>query len=216
MIASLSAGYTLLAAILFLVLFLGVLVFSTRNSLRRNKVMSRRLAGMPGQSTSGTSRASKNMIATFGQHLSLPGADEISKIRFKLAQAGFYDAKAIPVYYGVRVFSLLIPQFVLLAAWAYFAKGLETERLVIASMFLIILSMFGPGYYVNMRASKRRYSAKEGFPDLLDLLISCIEAGLGLDAALGNVAKELGVALSGTENQFRSFESRIASGSQAS
>lgn len=190
--ASLPPIYTLLAAILFLVLFLSVLVFSTRTALRRNKVMARRLAGMPGQHSTGNKQASKNMIATFGQHLSLPGAEEISKIRFKLAQAGFYDVKAIPMFYSIRVFALLIPQFILLAAWTYLAKGIETEKLILAAMVLLVLGLFGPGYYINMRAKKRRDSAREGFPDMLDLLISCIEAGLGLDAALANVAKELG------------------------
>ena len=194
MIASLSPGYTLLLAIVFLALSLSVLVFATRNSLRRNKLMMRRLAGMPEQRTMGasTERTGQTMIEKFGKHLSLPGAEEISKIRFKLAQAGFYDVKAIPILYGVRVFALLIPQFVLLGSWAYFGQGLETDKLLLTSMVLIILGMFGPSYYIRMKVNKRRYSAKEGFPDMLDLLISCIEAGLGLDAALGNVATELG------------------------
>ena len=190
--ASLPPIYTLLAAILFLVLFLSVLVFSTRTALRRNKVMARRLAGMPGQHKTGNKRVSNNMIAAFGQHLSLPGAEEISKIRFKLAQAGYYDVKAVPVFYSIRVFALLIPQFVFLAAWTYLAQEFETEKLILASMTLLVLGLFGPGYFIKMRVSKRRDSAREGFPDMMDLLISCIEAGLGLDAALGNVAKELG------------------------
>ena len=159
--------------------------------------MSRRLASEAGTQNSTHKFASKNMIEKFGKHITLPGPDEISKIRFKLSQAGYYDVQAVTIYYTVRVLALLIPQIIMLSIWALFLQGMETGALLKISLALVALGMFGPDLVLRSKIKARRQLARDGFPDLLDLLISCLEAGLGLDAALSNVAKELGTRFPG-------------------
>ncbi|MBL4852995.1 MAG: type II secretion system F family protein [Robiginitomaculum sp.] len=164
--------------------------------------MSRRLAGVPSVGVKGvgvkksrrakSKAATPNMIAKFGQHLTLPGPEEISRIRFNLSQAGFYTVKSIPTFYAVRLVSLLLPQFVLLIYWGLFANDMATKTLIQISVALIIVGLFAPNLYLRHRIKKRKMQARDGFPDMMDLLLACIEAGLGLDAALNNVSKELG------------------------
>ena len=90
MLPSLSPGFTLLLVIFCLAMTFGILMISIRGILRKHQVMSRRLAGLPGQPKEIKKRNSrKNLIAVFGQHLSLPDAEEISRMRFILSQAGF-------------------------------------------------------------------------------------------------------------------------------
>lgn len=193
MIETLLATPRLMTALLFLGIFmlgLGVVMY---RSLAQNRTLARRLAGEAGTpSRQSTPFVSKNLIERFGKHIALPDAEEISRIRFKLAQAGFYDVQTVTVYYVIRVCALLLPQLVLFAIWFVFMQGMETSKLLKVSLALIGAGMFGPDFVLRSKINKRRDSAREGFPDLLDLLISCLEAGLGLDAALANVAKELG------------------------
>jgi tight adherence protein C len=178
--------------IFFLALSFGMMMIGIRGSLKKHQVMTRRLAGLPGSVPTIKRKTRKNLIATFGQHLSLPDAKEISRMRFVLSQAGFYSARSVPSFYAIRVFSLIIPQFGLLLAWGFFAREMEPKTVILVGCSFILAGMFGPTLFVRSRVNKRRLNAKEGFPDMVDLLVSCVEAGLGLDAALMNVSKEIG------------------------
>ncbi len=189
---SISPDMIFMAAVVFMALTLGVIAMVMRTSLQRSSVMTRRLAGAPEARTMTDKKPSKNMVALFGQHLTLPDEKEISRIRFQLAQAGYYSVKAIPVFYAIRLFSLLAPQFILLSSWGLWGGDIPAQKIVYGSCALIIAGLFGPGLFLRSKINKRRQSAREGFPDMIDLLISCIEAGLGLDAALMTIAKELG------------------------
>jgi len=54
-----------------------------------------------------------------------------------------------------------------------------------------IVSFFLPDFFLDRKASKRRLAFEEGFPDAMDMLVVCVEAGLGLDAAIQRVGKEM-------------------------
>ncbi len=197
MLSNLAPNHAFLLVTLFLVVSLTGAAVVIRSALSHNKIMSRRLAGVPSVGVKKNRRtrskaATPNMIEKFGQHLTLPGPEEISRIRFKLSQAGFYTVKSIPIFYAVRLVSLLLPQFVLLIYWGLFANNMATKTLVQISVVLIVVGLFAPGLFLRHHIKKRKMQARDGFPDMMDLLLACIEAGLGLDAALNNVSKELG------------------------
>lgn len=193
MLETLSTETRLMSAFVLFAFGLGVIIVMARRSLVQNHTIARRLAAEIGtQTRSPNKMISKKLIDRFGKHIALPDAEEISRIRFKLAQGGYYDVQSVTIYYGIRVCALLIPQLVLLSVWMMFLQGMETAKLLQISLACVAFGMFGPDLLLRSKINKRRDSAREGFPDLLDLLISCIEAGLGLDAALSNVAKELG------------------------
>jgi len=195
MLSSLSSSQLVIITSIFMALSLAGLMLIVRSTLKKNQVMSRRLAGPSvkrRQNTQKSRSASPSMIANFGQHLALPGPEEITRVRFKLSQAGYYAAKSIPIFYVIRLASLMLPVFGFLAFWALYGSNLPTQKLVLIAVTLIVLGLFAPDIYLGRRINKRKLQARDGFPDMMDLLIACIEAGLGLDAALANVAKELG------------------------
>jgi len=199
MLSSLTPIQLFTISAIFMALTMAGIAALLRASLKKNQVMNRRLAGIPANvSRNTTSPAAKptaatpKMIARFGQHLTLPGPEEITRIRFKLSQAGFYSTKAIPMYYGTRIVSLLLPVFGLLLYWGFYGANIPAKILVPSAVTLIIVGLLAPGVYIHRRIKKRKMQARDGFPDMMDLLLACIEAGLGLDAALSNTAKELG------------------------
>jgi len=192
MFSNLSPGFVLLLVIFLLAMTFGILMVSVRGILRKHQVMSRRLAGLPGQRTDVKRKSRKNLIAVFGQHLSLPDANEITRMRFVLSQAGFYTAQSVPIFYAIRVLFLVLPQFALIGIWWYFAKDMPPQQIVLIGSLLILFGMFAPSLILQSFVKKRRQNAREGFPDMVDLLVSCVEAGLGLDASLMNVSREIG------------------------
>jgi tight adherence protein C len=114
---------------------------------------------------------------------------ERSSLRIQLANAGFRSESAAAVYLGIRVVCLAF--FLLCALFLFLIKDGFTLKSI---QYTVILG--GVGFYLpqivlwHMRTTRQ----KEIFltlPDALDLLVVCVESGLGLDAALRKVTDEM-------------------------
>ncbi|MAK59535.1 MAG: pilus assembly protein [Ponticaulis sp.] len=114
-----------------------------------------------------------------------------SALRKRLIMAGYFSKSAPYWYTGARIFCLIMPQAVLLMVWPGFFGHLATNYLVYASLGLAIIGFIGPSFYLDKCISSRQDEYRDGFPDMMDLLVACVEAGLSLDAAVGRVAEEL-------------------------
>jgi tight adherence protein C len=115
---------------------------------------------------------------------------ELGKIRLKLLNAGFRQENAVAVYYGAKAMGLLI-------AIAIAAPALVIQYGMTQTAGLLAIGAAGMGFYLpdfalGRRIKKRAESIFLGMPDALDLMVVCVEAGLGLDAAMRRVTSELG------------------------
>jgi len=127
-----------------------------------------------------------------GGHLTLPDAQEISKIRFQLAQAGYYDAGSVKVFFAIRLLAIIVPQILFLIYWRFGAPDMTPKNMVFISVIIGLLGIMGPGFFLKRKQTQRTDQSREGFPDMMDLLVACIEAGMGMDAAFMRVGNELG------------------------
>ncbi len=124
--------------------------------------------------------------------LSLPSEGwESSPIRIKFINAG-WRGKSVPyIFFGTKtLLAVTVPVVALLMSGeSMFASGPQVP-------LLVMLTCAYAGYYLpnivlNHKISVRKREIFENFPDALDLLTICVEAGLGLDAALAKVAGEI-------------------------
>ena len=118
------------------------------------------------------------------------GEVEQNALKTKLANAGFRSDAAPMVYSGIRLVCLAV--FFLISI-AIFVPG----RPVGWKMFQGIIIMTGAGFYLPScilwyLRSKRQQEIFLTLPDALDLLVVCVESGLGLDAAMRKVTEEMG------------------------
>ncbi len=116
-----------------------------------------------------------------------------SKILTRLVRAGYRRPQALAVFLGLKMlaslaFPLLFFIVMILAGHSLFLLQREGITLLI---FCSFLSFFLPDLLLNRISKRRRINFIEGFPDALDMLVVCVEAGLGLDAAIDRVAREL-------------------------
>jgi len=114
--------------------------------------------------------------------------ERYTKIRRLLHQAGYAGDRVVRIFWGVRIFLMGV-----LAAAALLLAFLS--QLPIPKMLLWVAVGAGSGYVlpfliVRRKAKFRVQEIQETLPDTLDLLVICVEAGLGIDAALVRVAKE--------------------------
>ena len=124
--------------------------------------------------------------------LATPDEDELSRVREKLVQAGLRSPQAVPLYLAAKV---LLP-LALVGAVLWFSTT-QAEPIEYLSAWAVGIAVVGyllPNLWLKQRVQSRQKDIDRGLPDALDLMVTCVEAGLGLDAAVQRVAHEIGLA----------------------
>ena len=117
--------------------------------------------------------------------------DASNKIAEKLQRAGYDQPWAPRAFTLARaVATLALPTFVLLV-FAISGNWPEPAKLYMFMMGAAVAGLYLPGIVVQSRAENRAQEILNGFPDTLDLLLVCLEAGLGIDAAFSRVGSEI-------------------------
>ncbi|MFH1276760.1 MAG: type II secretion system F family protein [Candidatus Eisenbacteria bacterium] len=109
--------------------------------------------------------------------------------RIRLLRAGFPWRDHLPVYVGLRFLSLLVGAAIGVVA----AEALHWSPSYLVMMALVfgVAGYLIPDVYLFIRTDKRKQDIILGLPDALDLMVICVEAGLGLNAALLRVGQEI-------------------------
>jgi tight adherence protein C len=124
-----------------------------------------------------------------GESLRPSDVQELGKIRIKLLNAGFRQEQAVAVYFGIKLMCLLIA--VAVAFPSCVVRFGMTQSAYLTAGCVAGLSFYIPDLLVGRSRKKRMESIFLGLPDALDLMVVCVEAGLGLDAAMRRVTSEL-------------------------
>lgn len=114
-----------------------------------------------------------------------------SSLRQKLVSAGYTAPYAPRIYTLVRL--VLVVGLPLLVLTFYWLSG-STPSLVkvyFSVMIAAVLGLYLPRVFISAKADRRQREIINGFPDALDLLLVCVEAGLGLDSAFARVGMEM-------------------------
>ncbi len=124
--------------------------------------------------------------------LNLLRSRQATKISDRLAQAGFRSRDSMIVYLFFKFSAPLgFGAGAVVLLFLLDLGGLPPTVKLFAALMLVILGAYAPDLYIRNAASKRRGKIRLALPDALDLLVICAEAGLGLDAALIRVAREM-------------------------
>ncbi|MDP3853263.1 type II secretion system F family protein [Phenylobacterium sp.] len=129
-------------------------------------------------------------LKRLGQQAAVSDPSKVSDVRMRLMRAGFFNRDAAVYYLGARAISLALATIgtVLLLPFALKGGGMGPITL---AMTLALIALLGPDRVLAMRQKDRELEYTDGFPDLLDLLVASVEAGLSLDAAVSRVCEEL-------------------------
>jgi tight adherence protein C len=195
-----DSASAMLSALVFLAT--GTLAFAVMLGVRAREAVRRRAArvnidddavrGRRSLRYSGL-RAAQRLIDYTTKHYTEVDSQDVKLLRARLIQAGVYSPHG--------------------AAYFFLARGAGAVALGIAAFF--VLPMFGivanisfwlfvmaggvlgylvPSFYLDRRIKKKRLEHQSGFPDFMDLLVVCADAGLSMEASLDRVGRELGVS----------------------
>ena len=124
----------------------------------------------------------------------LPKEDlERSKIKGDLYRAGYHSPQALQVFFALKiVLAITLASIVLLAS--PFMPSVDTQSLVLYAVMAAAIGLLAPNYILTKSLGQQMRLLRNGFPDALDLLVVCVESGLGLGPALQRVADEINVS----------------------
>lgn len=133
-----------------------------------------------------------SLVVDFLSRLSLPRtAQNDSKTGLRFNRAGFRSAKAPSVYFAIK--SALV---MLTLGMVFFLMPLLSPKATLTQWLVMVLLMalaanFLPDAYLHWRTKNRAQRMQHALPDFIDLLVICTESGLGLDAAIAKVVREM-------------------------
>ena len=134
------------------------------------------------------------------------------RLERRLIRAGYRRPQAVRVVYGAK---LLLGVALPLAAWALVAGlawAIDTQ--IMAVVGAAIAGYSAPGYFVTFQARRRQRRIRRGLPDALDLLVICVESGLGLDQAIMQAAKEMELAQPDISREFAMVNHELRTGTR--
>ncbi len=177
-------------AVVFLVLAASSL-FSGAPTLGRRLRLDEGRRAPGGVSLSYADKGSRSLFRRMERSLAPQDDRKRSAIRRRLLQAGYYGPYAVIGHYAIRVgLTLGLPVLTLLGATLSLGT-LGIDVMYLLTLVSMAVAFFLPSLYLRRRIAERQRLVREAFPDTLDLLLVCVEAGLGLNAALVRVSAEL-------------------------
>jgi tight adherence protein C len=128
------------------------------------------------------------VLQALGQQVG-SGRKDATAVRQFLIQAGYPDQRAVPIYWATRV--SLAAGLTALGMVGLPLLGVSSGRMLLGMIWLGGLGWVGPTFYVRSRLKARQKEVQLALADMLDMLVVCVEAGLGLNQALVRVADEI-------------------------
>ncbi|WHZ34086.1 type II secretion system F family protein [Sagittula sp. MA-2] len=154
----------------------------------------------------------------YAQFLEPQDAKELSEIKLKLLQAGYRTKDAVQIYYFMQ-FALGLGM--LAAGTGYYLFFVNPEE---ADMTTKLMYILGPGcvgylapkYWITKRMEKRKEEIQQGFPDALDMMLVCVEAGQSMEQSIIRVAKELRASYPALADEFEIISHEMKAGKDRS
>jgi tight adherence protein C len=155
----------------------------------RNPNARRREEGAKGKKGDAMARMFEMATPAFAKPLKPKNEVEANKLKAKLSAAGFRSDTASGVFLGCKFIGLLVGLF-LIGSYMLATVG-ATQKTLVYTLFGSAIMFYLPDMVVGFIGSSRKKKIFLTLPDALDLMVVCVEAGLGLDQAMRKVSEEM-------------------------
>jgi tight adherence protein C len=143
-------------------------------------------------STKGFGRSLDEMLfKRYEKYLTPASEKELSAIRWSLTRAGYRSQSDVRLFYGFRILLAIAALLAGITVLPVVMIKMQTYMIVLAMLLTVLIGFFIPALWIERTYQSRRAQIQDSFPDVLDLLLVCIEAGHGFDQALNRVVSEM-------------------------
>jgi tight adherence protein C len=173
----------------------------------------------PGASLRAGRNPKVDKLERFANFLEPQSAEELSAARMRMMRAGYRSKNAVRIFHFSQLI-LGIGFLVVGVLYTLLTKGdepLSTQQMILGTILPGAIGYYIPKYWVNKRLQERQTQIVQGFPDALDMMLVCVEAGQSLDQSIIRVAKEsrrgypaLGEEFEIVSNEVKAGKERVA------
>ena len=196
-----------LRPVLLVLLFVGIvaIVYGVSEMVTRNARVRSRLdiVGEASSAVEGSGQSLRNernagewkKLVDRIEKLGISLADtKNDSLRRRLIAAGYPSPESPKVFTFIRlVLTLALPAMLLMLSLSK-AEPPSALKLYFMASIAAVLGLYLPNLFISAKAARRQEAIVHGFPDALDLMLVCVEAGLGLEAAMDRVGRELALS----------------------
>ena len=170
-------------------------------------------AGTPEQQSLRSGNKNDKLIK-YSSFLEPQNEEEYSATRLKLMQAGYRSKDAVRTFHFAQ-FALGIGLLILGVFYAILTSATgtpSTQALILSVLIPGCVGYMAPKYWVTKRLQQRREEITNGFPDSLDMMLVCVEAGQSLDQSIVRVSKEIRHGYPALADEFEIVSHEIKAG----
>lgn len=150
----------------------------------------------------------------FANFLEPKTEEEMTTARLRMTRAGYRGRNAVRTFHAIQ-FTLGIICLLIGVGYAIFASatsGISTTKLILVVLLPGGIGYYLPKYWVERRVQSRQAEIQNGFPDALDMLLVCVEAGQSLDQGIIRVSKELNAGYPALAEEFEIVSQEVKAG----
>lgn len=141
-----------------------------------------------------------------------PQKQEGAAARVKYIRAGIRDPHAPGIFWGAKILLMLLSVVAFFLVRITLVEQFSTQYTMIIGLLIAAAGFYLPDIWLGIKTAERKRRIFEGFPDALDLLVVCVEAGMGLDAAISRVGEEIKLSNKVLGEEFKIVTMEIRAG----
>ena len=168
---------------------------------------------LPSQTEGGIKNRIFSLLGVMGKPVVTSEAIDYSQLRPLFLKAGIRRENAPAIFWGAKLLlMLLLPIGFILMRLFYPGSPLTVIQQIALFTLLAIIGFYLPNLWIQFKIARRKETIIKGFPDALDLMVVCVEAGMGLDSAITRVAKEIELANKILSNELHIYTLEMRAG----
>lgn len=216
---------TVFEILIFILVFGAILIFIlwtfSYAGYRRGRLeLARRVKGMeegvrPEKETDIFSDVKGYFLKTvhfLGHYMRPKGEGEQTHLRKTFLKAGYRKENAPVLFFGAKTFLAILLPLAFSLFKLFTRMVIPSLHFIIISAILVAIGFYLPNFWLQIKIARRKEKIQEGLPDALDLMVVCVEAGTGLDAAINRVGEEMKISNSPLSEEFKLMSMELRAG----
>ena len=212
----------LISGLVFVLILIGLVgVFAILQSRSKAKAWGARVKGkkeaVPGEAQKeqglGYIKTSfLQVLERLGQANKPKDQAETSRLRKTLVTAGYRSPRAPVTFMGTKIFLGLLLLGVFFVFGAELTKDKPVSYFIGGTVLCAMVGFYAPQLWLSSAVTSRKERIIDGFPDALDLMVVCVEAGLGLDQAIARVGDEISIGHKDLGDEYKILSLELRAG----
>ena len=153
-----------------------------------------------------------DFLSHLGKRASPEKQADYRQTRIDFLKAGIRRVNAIYIFWGAKILLAVGLPIAFFLSRVTFFKVLNPSRALAVCIFLAVVGLYLPHLWLRLKIAKRKNKIFEGIPDALDLMVVCVEAGMGLDSAMSRVGEEMSLSNKPLSDEFKLYNLEMRAG----